>query len=150
MFVVAAKFCLRLETPSKLERWYSSKHMTQQFSDKEQTAFMRSIDDNKVRVDVFGGSPMDTSGVNRWNLDSRGRLLLDDEFDATSKQLEMHILNSCAALRHASCPRSGCFDNALTGGDVRCFMETFRANTSARNTSPCPRRVSQSPVGLPN
>lgn len=138
MFVVAAKFCLRLETPSKLERWYSSKHMTQQFSDREQTAFMRSIDDSKVRVDVFWGlAGVDTSGVNRWNLDSRGRLLLDDEFDATSEAAQMHVLNSCAALRHASCPRSGCFDNALTG-DVRCFMEAFREYVGAEHF-PVPR-----------
>ena len=138
MFVVAAKFCLRLETPSKLERWYSSKHMTQQFSDREQTAFMRSIDDSKVRVDVFWGlAGVDTSGVNRWNLDSRGRLLLDDEFDATSEAAQMHVLNSCAALRHASCPRSGCFDNALTG-DVHCFMEAFREYVGAEHF-PVPR-----------
>ena len=138
MFVTAAKFCLRLETPSKLERWYSSKHMTQQFSDREQTAFMRSNEDIKVHVDVFWGlDGADTSGVNRWNLDSRGRLRLEDDFDVTSEAAQMHILNSCAALRHAPCSRGGCLDNALTG-DVRCFMEAFREYVGAENF-PVPR-----------
>jgi len=138
MFIVAARFCVRLETPSKIERWYSSKHLVQQFSDRDQTAFLRSDDDLVVAVDVFWGLlGVDTSSVSQWDLASRGRLQLDESFDVSAEVSQVHILNSCLTLRHASCSSRGCRDGRLTR-DVDCFMEAFRDYVGEENF-PVPR-----------
>jgi len=125
LFIFAARDSLRLETPSELEQWYSRKHLSQQFSDR-QVAFIRSNADIVVPIDIFWGlEGVDMAGVNRWDLSARGKLLLDDKFDLSSPEAQMHVYNSCVDLRSAACFSVGCRDGKLVS-DVECFMESFR------------------------
>lgn len=132
-FIFSSIFCLRLETPSKVEKWYSSRHLSQRFIDREQSSFMPSDDDIVVKVDIFWGlNGVDISGVNRWDLTSRGRLMLDPAFDVSPASSQAHIFEACLLLRSAACFSPGCNDGKLTR-KVECFMEAFREYVGPSN-----------------
>lgn len=132
-FVFSSRFCLRLETPSKLEKWYDSRHLSQRFVDREQASFMPSDDDVVVKVDIFWGlNGVDMSGVNRWDLNSRGRLVLDSAFDVSPAASQAHVFEACLLLRSTSCFSPGCNDGRLTR-KVDCFMEAFREYVGPSN-----------------
>ena len=133
IFIVASRLCLRLETPSRQEKWYASSHLSQQFIDREESAFMRSDDDIVVHVDIFWGlEGVDTSGISRWDLNARGKLLLETSFDLSSEASQAHIFESCLRIRDAPCFLPGCRDGKLSR-NVDCFMEAFRDHVGAVN-----------------
>ena len=138
LFIIAARDCSRLETPSELEQWYSRKHLSQQFSDS-QVAFMRSDADIVVPIDIFWGvADVDTSGVNRWDLNARGALVLDESFDLSAPEAQQHVYESCVDLHSAACFSTGCKDGKLVS-NVDCFMMQFRDYVGANNF-PVPQR----------
>lgn len=132
LFIVASRDCLRLETPSELEQWYSRKHLSQQFSDRH-VAFMRSDADIVVPIDIFWGvADVDTSRVDRWDLNARGTLILDNSFDLSSPEAQQHVYESCVDLHSATCFSKGCKDGKLVS-NVDCFMIQFREYVGASN-----------------
>ena len=131
-FIVSSRFCLQLEVPSKVEQWYHNKHMLQQFLNN-QGAFPISDADMVVPVDVIWGlKGVDNSGISKWDLESRGELVLDDAFDMSSSQAQVHVMKTCSILRNAVCHAPGCTDGKLVKS-VSCFMEAFRDAVGADN-----------------
>ena len=131
-FIVSLRYCLQLEVASKVEQWYHNKHMLQQFLNN-QGAFPVSDADMVVPVDVIWGlKGVDNSGISKWDLESRGELVLDDRFDMSTPQAQAHVVKTCSILRNAVCHAPGCTDGKLVKS-VSCFMEAFRDAIGADN-----------------
>jgi len=151
LMLLGGVYTLRLEPPAEEDVWFPRRHVLQRALTLTSNSgvFAASEEDNVQPLKmVWGLAGMDTSRVGRWQVEDRGRLVVDPAFDPASPEAQEHLLGACDVARAWPCGAAACPGGRLVRrGECSSAYEGLRDHLAARYPDDETRRLGRLPRG---
>ena len=96
--------------------------------------FEQNSEDDVAEVYIaWGLDGISTKGVDRWDINDRGEIKYDNDFDLSDPDAQVHLLNVCEQTRNAECDEKECEGGFLirqSPEDWSCFITGYKVTRS--------------------